>query len=786
MLTGTPSRTFPYRLDAKIGEGAMGVVYRAFDPDLQRQVAIKLIRKEALEGLEEEDRDETHRRFLQEARAAAGLSHPGITTIYRIGEEDGNPYIVMEWLEGQSLEAILKAHAPLPPPEAARICCELAEALHVAHVSGIVHRDVKPANLMLVSDGRVKVTDFGIARVDGSDLVKTRAGDVLATPLYGSPEQLSGLEVDGRADLFSLGVVLYRSLTGKLPFNGRTLAEVTTQVLHSSPVPPCQIQESIPPGLEAVVMRALRKRPEERYSNAREVAAALRPFVAGSSPVPVLSEAPTLPATQRVGAATPPRAASSAGMAAPPPPAAVPTRTGLSRSPRLAVAGTVSAWPARSVGRAAIPDLLTKLLEFPLHAEPYAGGVAVGSRELLLLHDGWIVGAVDLSGDRTADDVVESLPAEAEVVLHPVPEGVPGRVVSLLASLLSPRKVRHAELDSSFANLPALSRKLAEEGFSGVLTLRRGADVGHILVDGGSTVLALYSDGWQEAPLPAPWESWVSDLVVKASVEEPIFQPVSDSYRRLLRNLEVQVEEGGEAGPDEAASPTATIRRLSGSMLMKSGSFKAGKRPAPTGPHRLRAPALAAPRRAGGPPPERLATVFERDPARRLLSFLVDELPTLLSQRGKTDSLKYVSSWIPLVTRARLHHELPRPGSRESDLFDLVTEDSDGKVLHLAHRSSRGTPEALKEFIDRVVAAKTARIKTGDVGGALLVAPSFDEAAADVYRAATKQEGETRGWTFGAIEALTDYEGFVRIGARRGFHLLLLAETADSFELLLP
>lgn len=785
MLTGSPSPNFPYRLDAKIGEGAMGVVYRAFDPDLRRQVAIKLIRKEALEGLGEEDRDETHRRFLQEARAAASLSHPGITTIYRIGEEEGNPYIVMEWLEGQSLESVLKSHAPLPCTEAARICCELAEALHVAHVSGVVHRDVKPANLMVLSDGRVKVTDFGIARVDGSELVKTRAGDVLATPLYGSPEQLSGHEVDGRADLFSLGVVLYRALTGRLPFQGRTLAEVTTAVLHRDPVPPRQLVESIPPGLEAIVLRSLAKRAADRYPNAREVAAALRPFVAGTAadparspevtatlPAPRTTSSPRIPAPQAVPAAAVPAIPT------------VPTRTGLPRDPRRAVAATVTTWPGRPVGKAAVADLLGKLLEFPLHAEPFAGGVAVGPDVLLLLHDGWIAGAIDRNGQRDADDVVESLPVDADVVLHPVPSEVSPRVVGLLASLLGPRKARHADLDSSFANLPALGRKLAEEGFDGVLTLRRGPDTGFVLLDRGRSALALYSEGWGEAPLPAPWETWVSDLVVKASVEEPVFRPTSESYRRLLRDLPVDVTSGGT--PDATLSPTATIRKLSGSMLMKSGSFSARKSAVASGPHQLSAPSLLAPRRAGGPPPERLSSAFEHDPARRLLAFLVDELPTLLSQRGKTDSLKYVSSWIPLVARARLHHELPRPGTRESDLFDLVTEDADGKVLHLAHRTSRGTPEALRAFIDRVVAAKSARIKTGDVGGALLVAPSFDEAAADVYRAATKQEGETRGWTFGAIEAFTDYEGFVRIGARRGFHLLLLAETADSFELLLP
>lgn len=191
--------------------------------------------------------------------------------------------------------------------------------------------------------------------------------------------------------------------------------------------------------------------------------------------------------------------------------------------------------------------------------------------------------------------------------------------------------------------------------------------------------------------------------------------------------------------------------------------------------------------RAAGAPPRVFEQALAADEARRYLQFLLNDLPELIVERGKSETLKYVASWIPLVRSAILHHRLPRPQSPDTDFFDLVTFDEEEKVLHLASRVARGTPRALEEFIDRVLKAKGARIKTGDVGGAILFAPSFDAETAEIYRTATAQEGEKKkSWTFGAIEAATHDEGFVRMGARRGFHLLLVAVEPDGFKLLLP
>jgi serine/threonine-protein kinase len=215
-----PSDVFPYEIRRQVGSGSMGVVFEALDPALDRPVAIKTLRASMLKEEDDETRLELRQRFLQEARAAAALSHPGATTIYQVGQLDDEPFIVMEWLAGRTLEQVLGERQRLRVEESLELAISVLDTLEAAHRAGIVHRDVKPSNLLVLDDGRLKVTDFGIASIEGRELVKTRAGVILATPRFAAPEQLRGINVDGRADLFSLGIVLYLMLTGEYPLAG--------------------------------------------------------------------------------------------------------------------------------------------------------------------------------------------------------------------------------------------------------------------------------------------------------------------------------------------------------------------------------------------------------------------------------------------------------------------------------------------------------------------------------------------------------------------------------------
>ncbi len=261
-----------YEILAELGRGAMGIVFKARDPQLDRMVAIKALRCDP--GLAPELHADLRRRLSQEALAAGRLNHPNIVGIYDVLEVDEVPYIVMEYVEGQTLAHVLAAEAPLDPQRAANVALQVCAALEYAHGRGIVHRDIKPANLLVAGGEQVKVSDFGIARIAGSKLTQT--GTMLGSPAYMSPEQVRGREVDGRSDLFALGVVLYEALTGAEPFPGENPTTVLYRILHEDPVPIRELSPSVSSALDAVIQRALAKEPQQRYVTARAFAEALR------------------------------------------------------------------------------------------------------------------------------------------------------------------------------------------------------------------------------------------------------------------------------------------------------------------------------------------------------------------------------------------------------------------------------------------------------------------------------------------------------------------------------
>jgi serine/threonine protein kinase len=270
-----------YEINAVIGRGAMGIVYSAHDPKIGRQVAIKTI------SLELEDDPEEQRqyrdRFFSEARAAGRLSHSGIVAIYDVGETDDRqlPYLVMEYVAGQSLKQILANEKTLPFQTALAITCQIAEALDYAHNQGVVHRDIKPANILLSSEGHAKITDFGIAKLNQSHL--TLPGRIIGSPAYMAPEQLSGNEVDGRADLFSLGVILYQMISGHRPFQGNSTETVCFKVANHAPVPLSAFVPGLPPELGEIVQRAMAKNPSERYQTGMQFALDIQRLREGQS-----------------------------------------------------------------------------------------------------------------------------------------------------------------------------------------------------------------------------------------------------------------------------------------------------------------------------------------------------------------------------------------------------------------------------------------------------------------------------------------------------------------------
>lgn len=261
-----------YEILEELGRGAMGIVYKGRDPKLNRVTAIKTIR--FTDDFDEEQAAKIREQFYREAEVVAKLAHPNIVTIFDVGEDLDLSYLAMEYLEGESLEAYARKDNLMPIRKSIDVTAQVCDALAYAHSHGIVHRDIKPANIMILKNGLVKVTDFGIARATASS--KTRTGVIKGTPYYMSPEQISGMKVDGRSDIFSLGIVFYQLLTGELPFGGENLAAIMYQITTVEPDPPTKHNPKIYKAAVAIINRALEKSLESRYQSAKQMSDHLR------------------------------------------------------------------------------------------------------------------------------------------------------------------------------------------------------------------------------------------------------------------------------------------------------------------------------------------------------------------------------------------------------------------------------------------------------------------------------------------------------------------------------
>src|SRR5260221_5395874 len=263
-----------YELREIVGEGAMARVYKAYDPEIDRTLAVKLLKSQLA------DDDQYRSRFLREARAAGVLSHPNIVTIFDVGVDGKKPYIAMELIDGLTLGDLLRMDRHLSVKEIVEVGIQLSRALDYAHRKGIIHRDIKPGNIMLVNEtNAVKVADFGICRIDDPEgteqAQQTQMGDVLGTPNYMSPEQVLGQKVDSRSDLFSVGVVMYKLLTNALPFEGDSVISVAYKIAKSEAPPVQNLRPDIPLTLRRIIERSLKKQPEKRFQTGEEFAQAL-------------------------------------------------------------------------------------------------------------------------------------------------------------------------------------------------------------------------------------------------------------------------------------------------------------------------------------------------------------------------------------------------------------------------------------------------------------------------------------------------------------------------------
>jgi predicted Ser/Thr protein kinase len=257
-----------YEIINLLGKGAMGIVYKALDPDIDREVAVKTIRFDLIS--DEDEKNELMLRFIREARAAGKLVHPNIITIHDVGKEKDMTYIVMQYIEGPSLQNWISSKKKFSAQDIVKLMLQLCDALNFAHESGIVHRDIKPANILLDNNGKPHICDFGVAHVEMSTITQT--GATIGTPSYMSPEQVMGKKIDKRSDIFSLGAILYELLTGRRPFEGESITTVIYKIVNEEAVPITQVRKELPPEFEHIISKALAKDPDNRYGSCAEFA----------------------------------------------------------------------------------------------------------------------------------------------------------------------------------------------------------------------------------------------------------------------------------------------------------------------------------------------------------------------------------------------------------------------------------------------------------------------------------------------------------------------------------
>jgi serine/threonine protein kinase len=404
-----------YEIVRELGKGAMGIVYLAKDPLIGRLVALKTIRPVA--HSDDDEAKEFQQRFIREAQAAGILNHASIVTVHDIGQdESGTSFIAMEYVEGQNLKELIAQGKPIPFEQVAEVIAQVAEALDFAHSRGIVHRDVKPANIILVEGNRAKITDFGIAKIASSVANLTTTGQFLGTPNYMAPEQIKGAPVDGRTDIFSLGICLYECLTRRKPFGGDSLTSISYKIVHE-PFPPLRdANPEIPDGFEEVVATSLAKEPGRRFQRGRDMAAALRAVMRGEKPIrhePIFAEEtvvtrdrdriPTIemPFPEASGSfevsnvGTPIAAGAAGGSIAPPIAPVIPR---VPRAPRPPLAQQFR-------------TTLTNVRAFPLWRHPLHPALFLGIVAVLILA---LFGAIASVRSRTVDVPAVDVRAEAQ------------------------------------------------------------------------------------------------------------------------------------------------------------------------------------------------------------------------------------------------------------------------------------------------------------------------------------------------------------------------------------
>ena len=762
-----------YSIIKKIGAGGMGEIYLARDNALNRDVAIKKLIIDSEKHINDQELGEIKHRFRQEAQAAARLNHPNIITIYHVGKSKTGDYIAMELLSGRSLEEWLKIGRKFTISETVKIGLQICEALHYAHNKGVVHRDIKPDNIFLIDDLKVKISDFGVAHIETDVLMKTRAGQFLGTPMYGSPEQWQDTtSVDGRADIYSLGVVLYRLLTGVHPFPASNINDLIYAIIHNSPASIRELSPNASVELEYSVMKAIRKNPDKRPQTGREFAELLKTTAESGKDLKN--------GMNRFGRKTTETAVDST---------MDPALSALAEEHTILLNGLdfknlnwinaiLESWVVKEIGKGKIDQILDRILGVPIYTDPFSGVLLIDNNLMLLIWKGIILQALNLKTGKVGEKVFLTFsgPERHFKIYMPDNKSI-ADVPLVLSTILGKHIIVHNDVDSTIIDFSGLIQKLIKEKFTGIVRFRYSPGVLYFGFYSGSRLFILQSKHLNmdlSNTIVTNLTRAVQSNLFKVDVLETRLVPLRGSIRRLFSDATFSITHHPDKGilhSDMIDKKQKDYHPNSRQMLSRgielniaSGKFMDIQ----LGGHLI-------------PAEEFICQDFPY----RFTNWFLFELFVHLLSSGNRDTMKYICTWIPEIDTVKLYTTLKSEDGQEQ-YFDIVTMDKTGKILHLIYLGAAGEKPQIKKFLDIVTFVKKQYIKSGGIGGVFYVSPEkFSNEALSYFHEMTAEKKKQFG--LGYIDPFTGFKGFIRVGKNRGFHFNLVTELSrNDFKLIAP
>lgn len=757
-----PGLAAHYRVHQELGRGGMGVVYLGEDTRLERPVAIKVLMLN--NRADASHMQESVLRFQREAKVIARLNHPNIVSIFDVHQAGDQYYMIMEYADGQTL-SMLAGSRTLNPQQIARIGYQVCQALAYAHEHQIIHRDIKPGNIILTRRGEAKLMDFGIAQLQAEDARLTQAGDLLGSLAYASPEQVqdSG-SVDQRSDLFSLGVTLYELITGKLPYQAKQLSALLLELLSNQPLPSVRgLRPEIPEALDQILQRATSKRREDRYQSAQEMALDLA-SVSGDAALTGINLANT---------------ASFASTEAL-------TRTSIKRSTLLTrtrinhdlihtlernrhwLLTLSESWQHEKISLLTLAQIFAKVTESSLFGQNFSGLILIEQHWICFVTDGYFTGAIDLLSDRQGPEIFAVLPAQPQSIELRLAPPNQAQLPLLLANLsLGQGIALHTQLDSNLFEAETLLASLNEDEqpFSGYIVCHTADNIVYFGYLQGEQIFASAVNPDESLRGDFTMAQLMSTTGVVMSVYRSQPTLVGPSIQQILKQAHLQVNYANLRGTTLQTLAEQSEEEQAPHLVKEAKqNLQLGLNWEGVGQLTLAGVTLDA------------RPFVEKSLNYRLAQWLLLDYFFSIHATGNTTTLKYIYTWIAATQSLWFEQELlGADGLARS--FSIVSHgeipgEGRAKVLHLA-RIGSGQVQDIEQFLADAISVKKQLIKSGDIGGALyLSTEEYSTEALKLFYARTVEP--RKGLGLGSLDKLTKYKGFVRIGLGRGFHLNLL------------